>query len=281
MNIETISVVGAGTMGAGIAQVCVEAGYKILLIDIEQKACEAGLEKIHYYLNKKEQKGLLSSEVVRQAKKNIKISTLLEESKETDFVIEAASEDTGVKQNIFKKLDDFCDSKTILASNTSTISITKIASATKNPARVIGMHYFVPAPIMQLVEVIKGLKTDEEVFTTTMDLAQALNKSPVPAPDSPGFTVNRIFVPMWNEAMFLVMEGEKPEDIDQAMKLGGNLPMGPLQLADYAGLDIVLDTMEELHRSIGDPKYRPCPLLRKMVTAGDLGRKSKRGFYDY
>ena len=211
----------------------------------------------------------------------IKISVNYEDAKDSDLVIEAVNENIEIKKSVFKELDKICGKKTILASNTSTLSITSLASVTNRPDKVIGMHFFIPAPVMKLVEIIPGINTSSETFNFVKDVSDKLNKISVTAKDFPGFIVNRIFVPMWNEAMFLVMEGVEPKDIDNAMKYGANLPMGPLELADFAGLDTVLSVMNTLYDGFKDSKFRPCPLLVKKVEAGDLGRKTGKGFYDY
>ena len=273
-------VVGAGIMGSGIAQVCIEHGFETVLADISPEYAKAGAAKIEHFLQRKIEKGRMEENEKEKAMALLRAASI-EEGADADLVIEAVTEDVEIKKEIFQKLDELCRPETILASNTSTISITLLAGATQRPEQVVGMHFFVPPPVMKLIEVIPGLLTSEETEKTAMETAEAFGKTPVKAPDSSAFLVNRLLVPMWNEAMFLVMEGNEPKDIDTAMKLGGNLPMGPLELADFAGLDTVLAVMTQMYTDLGEPKYRPCPLLKKMVNAGLLGRKSKTGFYNY
>lgn len=280
MGINKVMVVGAGVMGSGIAQVCIEHGFYTVLADVNKELAQKGLEKINYYLQKKVDKGKITENERVDLLENLKVAEGYQEGADADIVIEAATEKESIKQQIFKKLDEICEKKTILVSNTSTISVSMLGGMTRRADRVLGMHFFVPAPAMKLVEVTPGLLTDEKISTEVMKFAKDLGKEPVKAQDSSAFIVNRLLDPMWNEAMYLVMEGNCPEDIDKAMRLGANHPMGPLELADYAGLDVVLAVMEQMHRDLGD-KYKPCPLLRKMVQAGLLGRKTGRGFYTY
>ena len=280
MKIKKIMVVGAGTMGSGIAQACIEGGFATILVDSSLKLAEAGREKIAHYLNRKVEKGRLMPEEVRGILAKLHTGTYAD-GPDADLVIEAVPENVELKQTVFRELGSLCRPDTILATNTSTISITRIASSLQDPARVIGMHFFVPASVMKLVELIPGLCTSAETVAACTEFAQCIGKTPILAPDTPGFIVNRLLVPMWNEAAYLVMEGGKPQQIDMAMKLGGNFPMGPLELADYAGLDTVLATMTQLYQGFNDCKYRPCPLLQKMVNAGWLGKKTGKGFYDY
>ncbi len=282
MDIKTIGVVGAGTMGNGIAQVCAQAGYSVIMNDREDAFVQRGLSSIGKSLGKLAEKGKFSAEERDAIYGRITPSTALEDLRRADLVVEAVFEKLEVKRDVLARLDTICRPETILASNTSSISITKLAAATKRPDKVIGMHFFNPVPIMQLIEIIRALQTSQETFDTIRELSVKLGKTPVEVQDSPGFVTNRVLMPLLNEAMFALMEGvASAEDIDTAVKLGLNHPMGPLTLADYVGLDVCLDVMEVLHRELGDPKFRPCPLLRKMVDAGYLGRKSGQGFYTY
>jgi 3-hydroxybutyryl-CoA dehydrogenase len=282
MDIKTIGVVGAGTMGNGIAQVCAQAGYHVIMNDREDAFVQRGLSSISKSLGKLADKGKFSAEERDAIYGRITPSTDLDVLRRADLVIEAVFEKLEVKREVLARLDAICRPETILASNTSSISITKLAATTKRPDKVIGMHFFNPVPIMQLIEIIRALQTSQETFDTIRELSVKLGKTPVAVQDSPGFVTNRVLMPLLNEAMFALMEGvASAEDIDTAVKLGLNHPMGPLTLADYVGLDVCLDVMEVLHCELGDPKFRPCPLLRKMVDAGYLGRKSGQGFYKY
>jgi len=276
-------VVGAGVMGSGIAQVFAQAGYQVTMVDIAQEFLDKGMASIKSNLERAAAKGKISREEADAILSRIKTTLNLEEAgREADFVVEAVVEKMDVKKEVFSRLDKVCPSHTILASNTSTLSITEMASATGRPDKVAGMHFFNPAPVMRLVEVIAGAQTSQETLTTVKALAEKLGKTPVEVKESPGFVVNRLLTLMLNEACFLLMEGvAKPEDIDTAMKLGCNHPMGPFELMDLVGLDIVLAIAETLYQETGDPKFRPAPLLRKMVRAGLLGRKTGRGFYTY
>ncbi|KMY67274.1 3-hydroxybutyryl-CoA dehydrogenase [Desulfocarbo indianensis] len=282
MDVKTIGVIGAGQMGNGIAQVAAAAGFQVIMNDISQEFCERGLATIKNSLGRLVKKEKLSNEQLEAILGRIKLSTDMGDMAGADFAVEAATERVDLKLDIFRKLDGVCRPDVVLSSNTSSISITKIAGATKRPELIIGMHFMNPVPMMKLVEIIRGLATSDETHALTKDLALKMGKTPVPANDYPGFIANRILMPMINEAVFCLMEGVgEAKDIDEVMKLGMNHPMGPLALADLIGLDTCLAILEVLHQGIGDSKYRPCPLLRKYVDQGWLGRKSGRGFYQY
>ncbi len=277
-----ILVVGAGAMGSGIAQVAAQAGNDVYLRDIDMKFVEKGLAGITKNLTRMAEKGKISAEEKDAALGRIKGILTIEEGKDADVVIEAAVERMDLKKKIFAELDEVVQPKAILATNTSSLSITEIASATKRPSQVIGMHFFNPVPVMALVEVIRGLVASDETYNTISELAKALGKTPVLVEEAPGFVVNRILIPMINEAAFMVTEGvSTPAEIDTAMKLGANHPMGPLALGDLIGLDVCLAIMDVLYHEFGDSKYRAAPLMRKMVRAGHLGRKTGQGFFKY
>jgi len=282
MEIRTIGVIGGGTMGNGIAHVAARSGLKVILHDLAEQFLDRALSTIAKNLDREVAKARITADEKSAALSRITATSQHSALSEADFVIEAVIEDVNTKSKVFETLDRITRSGVILASNTSSISITKIASKTKRPDKVIGMHFMNPVPMMALVEVVRGLATSDETYKTTKNLAESMGKTAVEVNDFPGFVSNRVLMPMINEAVYCVMEGVgTAEAVDSVMKLGMNHPMGPLALADLIGLDVCLDIMEVLHTGLGDSKYRPCPLLRKMVDAGHLGRKSGRGFYRY
>lgn len=283
MEIRKVCVLGAGIMGAGIAQVLAEAGYSVGLRDIEDRFVQSGLDGIKKNLDRTVSKGKMDRKTADAVIQRIEGTVDLKEAAaDADLVIEAVIENMDVKKTVFRELDELCPPQTIFASNTSGLSITEMASVTRRPQKVIGMHFFNPVPVMKLVELIRGFLTDDETFASAKAVVEAVGKIPVEVKEAPGFAVNRILCPMINEAIFVYSEGiASAEDIDRAMTLGANHPIGPLALADMVGLDTLLFVLEGLHRELGEAKYRPAPLLRKMVRAGYLGRKSGKGFYEY
>ncbi len=282
MEISTIAVIGAGTMGNGIAHAAARSGFKVILYDLEQRFLDRAVSTIAKNLDREVAKTKITANDKMAALSRITAVTQKSALSEADFAIEAVVEDVETKLKVFEAMDEIARPGVILASNTSSISITKIASKTKRPDKVIGMHFMNPVPMMTLVEVVRGLATSDETCKATKELAESMRKTPVEVNDFPGFVSNRVLMPMLNEAIYCLMEGVgTAEAVDSVMKLGMNHPMGPLALADLIGLDVCLDIMNVLHQGLGDSKYRPCPLLRKMVDAGHLGRKSGRGFYVY
>ncbi|HEY9205629.1 MAG TPA: 3-hydroxybutyryl-CoA dehydrogenase [Candidatus Methanoperedens sp.] len=281
MEIKKIGVIGAGTMGGGIAQIAAQSGFEVIMEDVSEEFVRAGFEKIKERLERRVKDGKLENKEKDRILLNIKITAILGDCKNADMIIEAVAEKEDTKKQIFKELDNICAKDVVFATNTSSLSITRLAQVTKRQERFAGMHFMNPAFIMKLVEVVRGLRTSEETISIVTGIARKMGKTPVIVNDSPGFISNRVLMPMINEAIYCLQNGVASRDsIDNIMKLGANHPMGPLELADFIGLDICLSVLEVLHTELGD-KYRPCPLLRKMVAGGKLGRKSSEGFYEY
>jgi 3-hydroxybutyryl-CoA dehydrogenase len=275
------AVIGAGLMGGGIAQTCAQAGFEVVNVDTYEPALSKARANIENLFNKKVAKGTMTEGQKQEILERIRYSTEMKDLREADIIIEAVPERMEIKKEIFRAADEAAKEGAVIVSNTSGLSISEMAAATKRPDKVMGIHFFYPAPVMKLAELIRGIATSEETYQTVREFAAAIGKEVVDCPELPGFIVNRILVPMMNEAAFLVMEGCRPEDVDTAMKLGANHPMGPLELCDFVGIDVMLATMTGLYNGFRDSKYRPCPILENMVKAGHLGRKSGQGFYSY
>ena len=276
-----IAVIGAGLMGCGIAQTCAQEGHQVKVIDVYQAAIDKAKANLESRFEKKIRKGSMTEQQKKDIFSNLAFTSDMSEVKGVELIIEAVPEKIEIKKAVFAQLDQLADSETIMVSNTSGLSISEIASATDRPHKIMGVHFFYPAPVMKLVELVRGIATEDATYQKVHSFAESIKKTIVDAPEYPGFIVNRILVPMQNEAAFMVMEGCKPEDVDNAMKLGANHPMGPLELTDFVGVDVMLATMTGLYNGFHDSKYRPCPLLEIMVKAGHLGRKTGQGFYKY
>lgn len=276
-----VAVIGAGLMGNGIAQTCAQAGYKVINIDAFEASIEKAKNATEELFSRKVAKGRLTENQKNEILRRLTYSCSIEDMKGVNLIIEAVPENIELKKSVFKQLDKQADSDAIIISNTSGLSISELAASTARPQKVMGVHFFYPAPVMKLVELIRGIATDDNTYNTVKEFAESIGKTVVDAPEYPGFIVNRILVPMQNEAAFMVMEGCKPEDVDSAIKLGCNFPMGPLELTDFVGIDVMLATMNGLYNGFHDSKYRPCPLLETMVKANRLGRKTGQGFYKY
>lgn len=276
-----VAVIGAGLMGGGIAQTCAQAGYTVINIDVYQPALDKAKATITKLFNKKIEKGTMDEQTKNNILAKLSYSADFSDLKDIDLVIEAVPEKMDLKKDIFKKIDENTKEEVVIVSNTSGLSISEMSSVVSRPQNVMGVHFFYPAPVMKLVELIKGIATSEETYKLVKEFAISIDKEVVDCPELPGFIVNRILVPMMNEAAFLVMEGSLPKDVDSAMKLGANHPMGPLELCDFVGIDVMLATMTGLYNGFKDSKYRPCPILENMVKAGHTGRKSGQGFYTY